>query len=763
MASNATKIPRKPVPPHQDCTSHPPRDASSKPGLTWPYLATSILVLLVATLSWARRWALSGAAIESLIVVYGHGRDNRVLPSIPLWTFLATFNLVYAICSTSWLLYAGFALACYPSILLTCLFQFRIAARLARRVLRKTLGQHPSFVRDQLALFNLPALEIDTDVDGLMVIRGATFSCSGLTLVAHGIELGLKLTDDIELAIYVDEVVVRFFRAIEIGDVYANIKGGKFEMTFAEMDDVQDDAASEISVFLDNTPLLRAANIGGKKYTDRPKLRETLTGVSWLADSSAQVRRLSDSSGVDRDGWQAGLDMVTTLSPDDQVADTQYQERLTEIRTTSAIYQSRQQARHKAKQERGVRIDDENEMRAAASAELHDLPSVPHPPSRSVRVTTLQNLSSPRTREFMHRLPFLLRLLLAPLSYFHPIRISSINAAGSGKWLSSMLQKQVFKRYTENNAELRRLQRKVASWTADANFCVQLLDIKGVATVPLSTLSTITAFLKFDEVIAYRIIPHSSTISQVVRLGGADASFTIPSFLLPHHEHIIPPAPTPADEEALESAIQHEEGTTPKAKQHEAALAKLQRDETEIVMSVHGSLPASFDQSLLNFTAALVKSTKIIEFEKDLDEATADNDDNNSSSPVISPPSSSLPIDTTTSDTESISSITPSERMRVRDAAGFKVFAKHIRQNLSDGTTKAQMKEFARDLHQSTKDGMKKALVGGLVNDRWIARMTGKVAAALQDAQGDFGYSGRIPIALGPYRGREGLASKLLP
>ena len=39
------------------------------------------------------------------------------------------------------------------------------------------------------------------------------------------------------MAIYVDEVHVQLFRRIEIGDVYANVKGGKFEMTFAEVED----------------------------------------------------------------------------------------------------------------------------------------------------------------------------------------------------------------------------------------------------------------------------------------------------------------------------------------------------------------------------------------------------------------------------------------------------------------------------------------------------------------------------------------------
>lgn len=116
------------------------------------------------------------------------------------------------------------------------------------------------------------------------------------------IQTGLKLADDIELAIYCDEVTVRFFRRIEVGDCYANIKGGKFEMTFAELEDDDDDAASELSVLLDDTPLLRAATAGSKGFTSRPQLRETLTRGSYVRDSSA------------RDV----LESVTTIDPDDE-------------------------------------------------------------------------------------------------------------------------------------------------------------------------------------------------------------------------------------------------------------------------------------------------------------------------------------------------------------------------------------------------------------------------------------------------------------
>ena len=50
-----------------------------------------------------------------------------------------------------------------------------------------------------------------------------------------------------------------------------------------------------------------------------------------------------------------------------------------------------------------------------------------------------------------------------------------------------------------------------------------------------------------------------------------------------------------------------------------------------------------------------------------------------------------------------------------------------------------KIKEAASDLRQSTRDGLKKAAVNTLVNDRWIAKLVGKVAATLEHAQGDIG------------------------
>lgn len=365
-----------------------------------------------------------------------------------------------------------------------------------------------------------------------------------------------------------------------------------------------------------------------------------------------------------------------------------------------------------------------------------------------------------------------------------------------------MLQEHVFKHYASRDAQIRRLERKVSTWLVSANFCLQVVDTAGLGQVPLSTMYDIVTYLQFADIMAYRTVPDEGTITEVARLGGADATFTIPSFLLPHHEHLIPAAAKVADLKDQTEAVQDADGM-PKTLQAEKDLQKLEKDETEVIISVHASLPACFDQSLLNFVAALVKATKVIELEKTMDEA--DKAPEKSDTEDMSDNLPTSPSDSVTSLPDSLSSsITPSSRT----GTGFKSFAakihrnlkdsradpandpvsptdsmeptgppsrtgtgfnnlrqntKEIRQNIKNSTTNDSIRKLARDLHQSSKDGMKKAVVGGMVNDRWIAKIVGKIAAKLEQAQGDLGYSGRIPIPLAPYRAAADLPSKLLP
>jgi hypothetical protein len=182
--------------------------------------------------------------------------------------------------------------------------------------------------------------------------------------------------------------------------------------------------------------------------------------------------------------------------------------------------------------------------RVGICSQPQDKPSIPHPPSRSIKATTLRNLLPCSIRRILHRLPMLLHLLLATLSYFRPVSTPSITVACSGKWVKHTLEEKVFEYKGDDAGEIRKLRAKISAWLSDANFALELADVAGLAQAPVEPAFDIICYLGAGDVIAYPTKPEDLTIKQAIRLGGADATFAIPSFLLPHHEHILPPPPT---------------------------------------------------------------------------------------------------------------------------------------------------------------------------------------------------------------------------
>ncbi|KAL5331216.1 hypothetical protein ACEPPN_000745 [Leptodophora sp. 'Broadleaf-Isolate-01'] len=138
----------------------------------------------------------------------------------------------------------------------------------------------------------------------------------------------------------------------------------------------------------------------------------------------------------------------------------------------------------------------------------------------------------------------------------------------------------------------------------------------------------------------------------------------------------------------------------PKTLQAERALEKMERDECSVGMSVHVRLPAVFHQRLLDFVAAVGKASKIVELESQMSD---------------------------TSDTPELSD--------------------------EDGESEEEMgKSKFEVLKEKFKGGVKRKATSALVNDRWIAKMVGKVTRKLEVARGEAGYSGEIPVPLGKYR-----------
>lgn len=534
--------------------------AFTQPLLSKPLLFATTTLLLCMIWSWPRRWLISGAPLLQYFILLGDAKGYRVLPYIHLWPIFSTLHLLYAISSTSWLLYWVFTALCYPGTFFVCLFQFGVVGAFVRRQLRSALREL-HFIDDKIAFFNIPALEIDTEVDGLMVLRGVTFSLSTLSLVVHGVEVGIKLSDDMELAIQTEEVVVKLFRTIEIGDCYANLKGGEFEMTFGGLEGKSKDADGD-AVFIEDTPLLKAATREG----DRRRLGSIDSGVNMDGSSGGKppphtahmddsrtkkmTTEMTEGARPKNSTLKDSFTDVERFCLDNEEASGRYHATLEFIQHTNMIHEAREHVENlnrEAKElddEKGFDALNDGTLRAAICSQVHQKASVPHPPQKSIKVTTIQNLLPPYIRGILHRLPMLLRLLLNPLSYFHPVHISSITATASGRWIDSILTQKLFQDYAVRDSEVRSLQSQVSHWLSDANFAIGLAGITGLAQVPFLPTYDIICQLAFEDIMAHRAEPLQLSLKEVVRLGGADARFQIPSFLLPHHEHLLPPIPS---------------------------------------------------------------------------------------------------------------------------------------------------------------------------------------------------------------------------
>ncbi len=552
-------------------------------------------------------------------------------------------------------------------------------------------------------------------------------------LLYVGIELGIRLTDDIEFAISVDKVTIALGRRITIGEVYGNLKDDKVEMMFANQGAQAVPGVNGRAMLDSQSGNLKAAVVGSAEFGDRRQLREQLTGVSYMEEIAPS----------------AVMDPVKLVALDDDQAEKRYLEALDDIHRSSAVGQSQLKVKLDAQSKEEPEVPTDSDVRRAVVIALQNQPSVPHPPGQSIRVTTLQTLAPPKVRRFLHRLPLGLRLMLQPISYLHPITTSCFTCGIPGCYISALLSKEVFKHYSDVSAAVQRLELKIEKWLADANFCVQFGGLNAVTQVPVSTTAEISAQVKVMDVRAYRSVDGTNESAQVAQLDGIDASVNLPMFLLPHHEHIIPPRPLEQQKEAPESLGIKRSGT--------GFSSVGEKDNADITFNAHASLPARFDESLLSFVAAIVKASKVIELEKEF--GSGDEQPITDLDETAEPTS----VDGLDADSEQDSIMSTPDSPTKKDPR-FKLFAKNIRQNLKDGTTGHSIKVLAKDLNQSTRDSMKKAVVVGVVNDGWIAKVVGKIAAKLEKARGSLGYSGSIPVPLEPYRLTEdGALSKLLP
>lgn len=665
-----------------------------------PWLYLVLISGLCIPFRWPVYWLLSGAPVlEAVLLLGAEGmqfegqeeevsnersqcsgiqsdeRRTRILSTFPLWPLATTLDLIYSVCSTSWLLYYLFSIVCWGIIPIVCLFQFPIAGKLLRRQLRKILLLKTfglQFIDDRIGIFDVPGLEIDTNVDGLMVIRGMTFRMSDLSLRVHGVEVGLKLVmgegvdeEEIEVGIACEEVVVRLGRGIEVGDCFASMKGGEGELSFK---DAEEEIGGEKEgwkragneVWEVDSKMLRAVEGNAFEY-DNGNVQNELRTLEIDRNENTTVQgEMANRYAPKNTDLNDGIENFKTITPDDtQAANEQYNKTIQTIQSTNSIQICRQEVRRLLDSSQGnkesgtdqpgtVNENSNYNIRAAICSQLHRQPSITHPPSHSIKVTTLKTLKPPHIRSFLHRLPMLFRLLLSPIAYFHPVQISSLTATGSGKWIQEILSTKVFKTIIntpptsptsptskshfhfhssanpspEDENTIPKIQESINAWLMPANFVLEFGSITGLAQVPFFTSYPIHCSLSTTDVMVYRTLPSTIKLKQVIRIGGADARFEIPSFLLPHHEHLLPSIPSQGEirEKGVEAREAREKlGRDGKMEQlvKENEREILKKDECTVRIGAHASLPAVMDQELLDWVARVVKASKVLEMEKE--------------------------------------------------------------------------------------------------------------------------------------------------
>lgn len=108
----------------------------------------------------------------------------------------------------------------------------------------------------------------------------------------------------------------------------------------------------------------------------------------------------------------------------------------------------------------------------------------------------------------------------------------------------------------------------------------------------------------------YRALPCTSELKQAIRLGSADATVEVPRFLLPHHEHLLPPIPTLSEIIGKGEGIRDADGRVEELlKERECDI--LEANECTIRIGAHARSPAVMDQELLDWVARVVKASKV--------------------------------------------------------------------------------------------------------------------------------------------------------
>ena len=292
-------------------------------------------------------------------------------------------------------------------------------------------------------------------------------------------------------------------------------------------------------------------------------------------------------------------------------AEAQYRAALDEILSATRVHSARERAK-KARDDSGPQSEQgDSEYRTIICAELRRMGLMPSPTSNTIKVSKLIAWTAPLTKA-LDRVPIFLRLILMPLSNLHPIECPSICISGSGGWPSVMVEKKFAEYYDTHDSRIRGLVKEISEWLATAEYCVDVTNLKGDGRVPIRTSYDIHTGLSTTNVVVTRMDAGVTSIRRVIQLKGSDASFVIPTCLLPHHGHLLPPGPPTRriDEQAkLKAGGDHRADIL--------ASDGSDNDTAEVHMSVRATLPARFDESFFSFATTAIKTSQMIDIDEE--------------------------------------------------------------------------------------------------------------------------------------------------
>lgn len=265
-----------------------------------------------------------------------------------------------------------------------------------------------------------------------------------------------------------------------------------------------------------------------------------------------------------------------------------------EIWSTSPIHLCREQT---VSQE-PPQLDEK--IRAAMCEKLQDYTSVPHRPEQFIKASRILQYVPMWIRRFFSRMPLLLRLILMPLSYFHPIKTASASFSASGSWMADITRDKVYSIYGKDRDDIQELEQTMTDWMKDAMFCMDLADIQFAVDISARSSQTMVAYPRCGNSTMLRNEAHSNKFAPAISIKGMDATFTIPSYFLPSHEHLLPPRPS--DKEETE-------------------------DQAEIDFAFHISLPIVVDGAMIDFATDFANATIAMEMEDIEDEGKSHHDD----------------------------------------------------------------------------------------------------------------------------------------